>query len=575
MNAIKKEPKQAPEKIAQPEKIAPPPRSQVSEKVTVTLSHRQDQIADVAEGALGMLEHHLFYRGRELVQVVLPQGPAETYGKIPEPPEIVAIQRSTLQRLMAKAVHWQDFDRQGELIPVAPPEWCVKMIYEAPEWRHIRQLLAVVETPILRPDGSVLDKPGWDADTCILYEPNQHYGYVSKTCSAEEAHAYGQEILDLFVDFPFMGDSAHPEDSPHRSGMLAAVITPLVRHAFDGPSPLFLIDKNMRGAGASRAVDAIGCIVSGRPMKRLSNTHNDEEMEKRITTFLRGGSSTVMIDNVENGLGTPSLDAALTSQQWSSRKLGTQEIINVPAKAVWYATGNNVALLHNIERRVLKMRMETPLERPETRTGFKYPDLLQHCIAERGVLVPNALSIVASYMQAGMPSQNLSAWGSFEDWSNLVRCAIVWAGFADPWKTKEDDSQVPDEETIALRAMHNAWLEWAGWESRTVADLLETLANPSTARYAHPTAIPKLRAALEQFTRSTTGGKLPTAQKVGHKLREYKHRVLDKKAIVMDGRAADGNTWAIRLWDTERNRPLPLEQHPVVNTTKHPDQETF
>jgi hypothetical protein len=49
-----------------------------------------------------------------------------------------------------------------------------------------------------------------------------------------------------------------------------------------------------------------------------------------------------------------------------------------------------------------------------------------------------ALTILGAYFHAGKPEQPGGAWGSFEAWSSVIRGAVVWAGLADPLKTREE-----------------------------------------------------------------------------------------------------------------------------------------
>ena len=70
--------------------------------------------------------------------------------------------------------------------------------------------------------------------------------------------------------------------------------------------------------------------------------------------------------------------------------------------------------------------------------------------SQRVHLVTAALTILRAFMVHRGP-KIVPALGSFEEWSNLVRSALVWLGEADPLsngtKVREDD---PERERIAL-----------------------------------------------------------------------------------------------------------------------------
>ena len=189
----------------------------------------------------------------------------------------------------------------------------------------------------------------------------------------------------MVVDFPF----AKPV---HRAAWIAFLLTPLAWHAFHGASPLFLIDSNVRGSGKSLLGDAASLIVTGREIARMSYPENDEETRKRITSIVLAGDQMVPIDNIAGELGSPSLDAALTGTSWKDRILGRSEIVEMPLKTTWAATGNNVILRADTSRRVCPIRLESNLENPEERQGFIHPNLLQWVRQQRPRLLAAGLT---------------------------------------------------------------------------------------------------------------------------------------------------------------------------------------
>ena len=145
----------------------------------------------------------------------------------------------------------------------------------------------------------------------------------------------------------------------------------------------------------------------------------------------------VLWDNIATTLGCSSLDAALTGTSWQDRILGTNTTTGtLPLTTVWGATGNNIVLAADTARRTLYCRVESPMENPEERTGFRYPSLIPWVRRHRHRLAAAAVTILRAYVAAGGPSQGLTPWGSFEAWSGLIRHAIVWVGLLDPWETR-------------------------------------------------------------------------------------------------------------------------------------------
>ena len=69
-----------------------------------------------------------------------------------------------------------------------------------------------------------------------------------------------------------------------------------------------------------------------------------------------------------------------------------------------------------------------------------------------------ALSIPAQYIKAGRPDMKLPAWGGFQDWSNLVRSSIVWAGLPD-LDMRESLKESADDEHHLLQQLIDGFIE--------------------------------------------------------------------------------------------------------------------
>jgi hypothetical protein len=493
----------------------------------------------------------LYQRGGQLVHIVHDASRLAGIIRAKGSPRIVEVTLPGLRERCAAAARyyrWTLDPDSGQWEPedLHPPDWCVREVEARGQWPGVRPLDGVVECPVLRPDGSVLDVPGYDRKTGLLYIPSGRFDKFSQPSTQEEASKAAAHLLDVVSDFPF----ATPAD---RSAWLASVLTPLARYAFKGPSPLFLFDANTRGAGKSKLSDIVSEIVFGRPMPRMAPSTDDADERKRITTLVMSGASAVLIDNVSGMLGTPSLDAALTGTEWRDRALGSNTEILLPLFIVWYATGNNTQLTGDTSRRCLRSRLESPEERPEEREGFKHPDVLEYVRKNRERLVIDALTILRAYCEFGKFSRpKIKPWGSFEGWSALIREAIAWVGLADPGDTREELRAEADTAANALADLITGWEEVAfqfGGQC-AVAQILRALANNDAAS-AGPYATENrryetLRSALSELCQ-TPPGKLPSARQLGNTLKKYRGRVVGGKALTMPKEHSKlGAVWTVR-----------------------------
>jgi hypothetical protein len=384
---------------------------------------------------------------------------------------------------------------------------------------------------VLRPDGTLIDQKGYDEPTGLLCLPNSKYPVAPAKPTKEQALTAANQLLEVVGDFPFKTDA-------HRAAWLAGVLTPLARYAFRGPSPLFLMDANVRGAGKSLLADVTGEIVSGRPMPRTPQALDETEEIKRITAIALEGDRLLLIDNINRPLGSGALDTVLTGTIWSERILGKSEKVTLPLLTVWYGTGNNVTFKGDTARRCLHIRLDSDLEKPETREGFKHPDLLAWVHEHRPRLVMAALTMLRGYCAAGRPAVGLKPWGSFEGWSILVRNAIVWCGLADPGETRAELDEV-DADSNVLSDLISGWEDLpngSGARGCTIAQALEALRDDAEGK-----RFTRLRSALGELCPHPPG-QLPTARKVGYALRRFHGRVVGGRKLQM--RVVHGN----RLW---------------------------
>lgn len=373
----------------------------------------------------------LYQRGTDLVRIVFSSGV----------PTIQLVVTAALQEILSRVTEWW-LRTKKSVSRTYVPAVTVKLLDARTEY-PVSQLDGIVASPVLRPDGSILSVPGYDVSTRLYLAA----GMELPLMSIEEAKTAIDYVL---VDFPFAAGA-------DKAAFIAGLLTPLARPAFPGSSPLFLLEANVPGAGKSLAADVIGHIVSGNEMPRMTAPDGDEEWRKRITSIVLGGEQLVLIDNVATTLGSPSLDAMLTGTSWSDRILGKSETVTAPIVHTTFATANNVIVGGDLIRRVLPIRLQSPLENPEKRDDFREPDLLGYVQRNQAELLAAALTILRHYFDGGKPNLGLPAWGSYEGWSSVVRSAVVFAGYPDPVGTRERFTEQSDSNAELLRLLLQGW----------------------------------------------------------------------------------------------------------------------
>jgi len=425
--------------------------------------------------------------------------------------------------------------RKPRWIMTAPPRATVAAVLARGSW-PCRYLEGVVDEPVIRPDGSLLDRPGYDDATGLLLSDNHLQSIPTNPTFDECADAVAQ-LVNVVRDFPFAKDDDHAEGdiSAHVSAWIALVLTPFARFAINGPVPLFLVEANVRGAGKSLLADLAAIIATGRRAARSTlpaGRNRDEELRKIITAIALAGDRFALFDNVNSTIGGSTLDAALTGMTWRDRLLGTNTMTQeLPLRTVWCATGNNASLGDDTARRVLPIRLESDLERPEERSEFTIDNIREHVVRERLKLAACALTILRAFFAAGQPKAGLKPWGSFEAWSDVVREAIVFCGLPDPVNTRASIS-TSSTEAEGLHAFVHGLHEFAKSDPMTMSDagwfraahVVERLRKTTDGQGEEGPRFARLREGVELLV---GGERKLDAVSLGRLLRSLRGRVVD------------------------------------------------
>lgn len=405
------------------------------------------------------------------------------------------------------------------MVSAHPTAWLVNAVATRGVWPGLRELYGVSSTPFLRPDGSVCQAPGYDTTTGVLYVPTAAFEPVSECPSRDDALAALDALLEVVEDFKFESDA-------HKAAWLAGLLTPLARHAFVGPAPMFLVDANVRGAGKSLLCQVIAEIVLGRPMPVSSYAADAEEMRKKITSIAMAGDAIVLLDNLAGKFGCEAIDRALTATRWRDRVLGGNSTVDLPLSTVWYGTGNNVLVAADTARRIVHIRLDVLHERPEERSGFRHPNLIAWIREERARLLAAALTALVAFCRAGRPQAELTPMGSFEGWSALVRGCVVWLGLPDPCLGRTHVLEFADAGADAIGQLVDAWRQYdTAGEGFALSELLDQLYSPDSLASPSDLAARDLRFALEQFCGGAPG-KSPQVRRLGNLLKSYRRRVI-------------------------------------------------
>jgi hypothetical protein len=482
--------------------------------------------------ALARCDPGIYQKGNLLVRLnVVKRAPKCPGVKFSNLPTAEIIPEPNLRTRLTKYCNIVSIESDRSVKPSHPPKWLVSGVAASGDYPGIRVLEGVTTSPILLPDGSILQQRGYHADSGLLYLPDQEFPPIPENPSRADALAALAVLLDLVSDFPFASEQVKPGVwMDHRSGWLAALLTVLARHAIGGPCPLFLSDANVRGVGKGLLFHVISTIKTGGDFATAEFTLDHAELAKNITALALQGEPLVLFDNVEGDFGGKTLDRALTSTVWHDRILGKSKKPKLPLSVSWFASANNARIIGDSVRRMLPIRQRSLEEKPEERTQFKYPKLLEHARANRALYVTAALTVLRAYVAAGRPAQNIIEWGSFEEWAHLICGCIVWLGLSDPGLARLEANKDSDHDAQVLGLLLDSWQEeidpdGEGCTTQRVIDSIKTENKALSKGRAYQDNYPKLREALDAAFDLRVGA-LPSPKRLGSLLRKFKERVV-------------------------------------------------
>jgi hypothetical protein len=384
-------------------------------------------------------------------------------------PLIENVGEHELRCAMAQAAHFFRITDRGCHVHVSPPKDVVHNLAALGDW-EFPPLEAIVETPVIRSDGTVLERRGYDRSTRLYLAPTQGFKMPRIPDSPDrlDVAAARDTLLEVIEDFPFVDDAS-------QANALALMLTLIMRPAIPGRVPAAIVDSPRMGTGKGLLTEAICLLGTGREAAMVPAPLKEEEWRKVITSLLSEGSTFIAFDEVAQTLSSRSLSAVLTAPVWQDRILGVNQTVTIPPRATCVLIGNNISLGRDLPRRCYWIRMNPKTSQPWLGRRFRHDDLLAWVMENRGELIAALLTLVRAYFAAKCPKPKTPRLGKFEAWSHLVGGVLEYAGVDGFLGNLQDLYEQLDESTGQwerfLRGLHTLH----GGGTWTVARIVEDL----------------------------------------------------------------------------------------------------
>lgn len=339
-----------------------------------------------------------------------------------------------------------------EEVDAKPPQDLVQLVFGNPP-EDIPRLNGITVIPYFTKSGRLVEKPGYDPESGLYLRPIINIAPVPKNPTRLDVFKALRTIYRVIQDFPF-------EDKADKANLLALMLLLPAREMISGPTPIHLVEAATPGTGKSLIVQALLSPLLGITPYMRAEPEDDAEWAKVIASAMLEGERLFCVDNINKALLSGTLSNAAVSYRFGTRALGYNKNIKGEIRWIWVMTGNNVKASIEVARRIVRIRIVAPAERPWERDQrqFHTPKLMQWVDRNSDLVCWSALTLVQAWVASGMKGGNANL-GSFERWSEvmsgILECINV-KGFLQ--NTNESFDDIADE-TASWSDFVKAW--WA------------------------------------------------------------------------------------------------------------------
>jgi len=521
---------------------APPPGSDGAGEVPDDLPEikwqqgKLPEVIDQAEAALIKAKERIYQRAGFLVRVVRRDSPTvRNYKRPPGAFGILMVDQPYLIEAFTRSARWMKWDSRSEAWRRvnAPEQSASTYLSRSGHWK-VEKLWSAISAPTLRPDGTILQEPGYDAAMHAWYDPcGVEFPKIADSPTKDDALVSLDKLAKAFSTFPF-------ESEHDNSVALAFALTALVRRSLPH-APLGAISAPAPGSGKTLLADCISILAVGMAAPAMKYAETDEEAAKTALAVLMEGDAVVLIDNIERPLQGDWLCTILTSETFRQRMLGRTEMVSVPTTTLWLATGNQLVIAGDLRTRALLCRIDAKVEHPDQRE-FAH-DLREWMTVKRPELVAAGLTVMRAFIATGQRVADfVKPMGRFERWSELVRAPLVWLECADPCLSMKSLEEEDPERGLHVQLMHAWWAELQD-RSHTAREAIDDATRQSLAGAG--------QSALETVIREIAqdrGGSIQ-ARRLGRWLQARSGRRADGLYIVKDGEKDHVARWRVKKSD--------------------------
>jgi hypothetical protein len=433
-------------------------------------------------------------------------GPVAGDADAPLPLSVSPVRPPLLASLLAEHAYVVrvEMDKDGKPYDVetSPSQVVLAAVLARRSWPGLPPLRGMIGAPVLRPDGTLLQTPGYDPATGLYLANTVNLPTVPERPTAGQVSAAREFLLHQFLrDFPWRT----PAD---RANYVALMATPILRPFTYCLSPFAVVDATMPASGKTILTACLGMLCGQRV---LTWTDNEDELRKAITTVLADPAGVIVFDNLPEGsvIDSAVLARLVTERTWTDRRLGSNAAASYPNDRLWLATGNNLRTGADMASRTVWVRLDPDMPHPEARTGFSIPNLDSWILdpGNQARVLWYLLVLVLDWTAAGArPSPHVPAMRQFSRWAQHLGGFLEHHGIGHFLANAADAADL-DDDAAEWRAFLLRWHTLHADRQLTAHELRRTAEPDSYGNDPWDGLFP-----------TTGSGHLPTVKSLGRRL---------------------------------------------------------
>lgn len=403
------------------------------------------EVCDAMETVLGTDPTTYQQPGGDIVRVVTDSETGHTRMQVQN--------EAALTRQLSEASHFERYDKRSQQWePDDVPKRHVEIVLGTNAHKSLKTVRDLARQPHFRSNRTLCDVPHYDSASQIYgaFQPGE-FSVPSKP-TRQDAEAALDKLKHLISGFRFVAER-------DRVVALAGMLTGAIRSSLP-TAPLFHTRATQAGSGKTTLAKLQAAFCSPDVPQTATYSTDPIEAAKQILALLASGPSVINYDNLTADMKDhPVMCSMLTEERIQGRILGFTKTVTCSTRVLVLSSGNNVAPGGDLTRRSLVCDIN-----PKTEHAFQIHydfDPMEVMRKNRGEYVCAALTVIRAHHVAGKPHTACQPFGSFQEWSNMVRQPLLWLGLPDPTECVTEAAEA-DPELSQLTELVHAWRECFG-----------------------------------------------------------------------------------------------------------------